>query len=317
MQPSDVRLLGMTLARLPTRIATGLRDGAGTAREIVQTVRRLLRDELPPPQLNGPRSRFDQPASHNRVFEGRLFTLEEFKALKNAAGVTLNDIAVALVSGAMRKYLLAHNELPSRTLLATMPVNMRARGGDTTQNNPVGSMQAALHTDIEDPRERVAAIRQSIDAGKMWIETPLVSIMNVAGVLPPAVAKPLWRTYVRNKLTRFLPLGQSTVITNVPGPPFPIYCAGARMHCMYPLGLVNPGLGLFHAVFSYGGKVSVSVLADRSQMPDPEFYRACLDAAWGELNEAFLREQAAETKPAAPARRKPKAKKPPVRKKPL
>jgi diacylglycerol O-acyltransferase len=94
---------------------------------------------------------------------------------------------------------------------------------------------------------------------------------------------------VRNKLTRFLPIGQSTVITNIPGPPFPIYCAGARMHCMYPLGLVNPGLGLFHAVFSYGGKVSVSVLADREQMPDPEFYRACLDAAWEELNEALLR----------------------------
>ena len=97
LQPSDVRLLGMTLARLPTRIAGGLREGAGTAREIVQTVRRLLRDELPPPQLNGPKSRFDQPAGHNRVFEGRLFTLDEFKALKNAAGVTLNDIAVALV----------------------------------------------------------------------------------------------------------------------------------------------------------------------------------------------------------------------------
>jgi diacylglycerol O-acyltransferase / wax synthase len=152
----------------------------------------------------------------------------------------------------------------------------------------VGSMQAALHTDIEDPRERVAAIKRSIDAGKMWIDTPLVSIMNVAGALPPAVAKPLWRSYVRNKLTRFLPIGQSTVITNIPGPPFPIYCAGARMHCMYPLGLVNPGLGLFHAVFSYGGKVSVSVLADREQMPDPEFYRACLDAAWEELVEALM-----------------------------
>jgi len=201
----------------------------------------------------------------------------------------------------MRKYLLAHNELPGETLLATMPVNMRARGGDTALNNPVGSMQAALHTDIEDVRERVAAIKRSIDAGKMWIDTPLVSIMNVAGALPPAVAKPLWRTYVRNKLTRFLPLGQSTVITNIPGPPFPIYCAGAKMHCMYPLGLVNPGLGLFHAIFSYGGKVSVSVLADREQMPDPEFYRACLDAAWEELGEALITVPAEDSPQAPPA----------------
>jgi hypothetical protein len=127
------------------------------------------------------------------------------------------------------------------------------------------------------------------------------------------VAKPLWRTYVRNKLTRFLPLGQSTVITNIPGPPFPIYCAGARMHCMYPLGLVNPGLGLFHAVFSYGGKVSVSVLADREQMPDPEFYRACLDAAWEELVEALLSVPVEEPVQTVPSRIKRKARRPSVK----
>ena len=304
LQPSDIRLLGMTLARLPERVAGTLKGSAAAARGIVQTARRLLRNELPPAQLNGPKTRFDQPAGHNRVFEGRLFGLEEFKALKNAAGVTINDIAVALVAGSMRKYLLAHNELPAESLLATMPVNMRTRGGDTeANNNKVGSMQASLHTNIADPRERVAAIKKSLDDGKLWIDTPLVSIMNIPGALPPLIAKPLWRNYVSNKLTRFLPLGQSTVITNIPGPPFPIYCAGAKLHCMYPLGLINPGLGLFHAVFSYGGNMSVSVLADREQMPDPEFYRSCLDAAWEELVEALLKMPEPQPAPAAPRRK--------------
>jgi hypothetical protein len=94
-------------------------------------------------------------------------------------------------------------------------------------------------------------------------------------------------------------MGQATVITNVPGPPFPVYCAGAKLVSMYPLGLINPGLGLFHAVFSYGGNVSVTILADRDQMPDPEFYRECLDAAWDELNEALL--GSSRRKQAAPA----------------
>jgi WS/DGAT/MGAT family acyltransferase len=312
LQPSDIRLLGMTLLKLPARVAGAVKGGGGLVGELASMGARLWREELPPAQLDSPKIRFDQPVGHNRVFEGRLFRLDEFKALKNAAGCTINDIAVALVSGTMRKYLMAHNELPEQSLIASMPVNMRTRVGDNEDNNQVGAMSAKLHTDIADPVERLRAIKKSLDEAKAWIDTPLVNVMKIPGALPPAIAKPIWRTYVRNRLTRYLPMGQATVITNVPGPPFPVYCAGAKLVSMYPLGLINPGLGLFHAVFSYGGNISVTILADRDQMPDPEFYRQCLDAAWEELNVALL----GKAQSAKPARRKAPARKAPARKTP-
>ena len=288
LQPSDVRLLGKSLLRTGTRLVSTVRGTAQLVGGLASMARRMLGDELPPAQLSSPKSRFDQPVGHNRVFEATQFTLDEIKALKNAADVTVNDICVAIVAGAMRQYLLAHNELPEESLAASMPVNMRSRVGETQDNNQVGAMQAQLHTNIKDPLERLRAIKKSLDDAKAYIDTPLVRIVGLPGALPPAIAKPLARAYVRNKLTRYLPMGQATVITNVPGPPFDLYCAGARMVTYYPLGLINPGLGLFHAIFSCAGKVAISITGDRDQMPDPEFYRECLEASYEELRQALL-----------------------------
>lgn len=102
------------------------------------------------------------------------------------------------------------------------------------------------------------------------------------------ISRRVARFYLDNELTRRLPLGVATVITNIMGPPFPVYCAGAQLVQYHPLGLLNPGLGLFHAVFSCAGKVSIGVLADSDQMPDPEFYRQCIDSAYQELRVALL-----------------------------
>ena len=125
------------------------------------------------------------------------------------------------------------------------------------------------------------------------------------GMLPPLVSKPIAATYVRNRLTRLMPLGVATVITNIMGPPFPVYCAGAQLVRFYPLGLINPGLGLFHAVFSLTGKVSISVTADRDQLPDPEFYRECIEASYDELRAALLSAPAAQPRKRRARRRAP------------
>jgi len=307
---SDVRLLGQTLVRaLPDAIERA-RGTASVLGRFARMAVKMLRDELPPAQMQGPKTRFDEPVGPNRVFEATLFELDELKELKNAAGLTLNDVVVAIVAGALRKYLLAHNELPGEPLIASMPVNMRTRVGDNQDNNQVGAMTACIHTDIADPVERLHAIKKSMDDAKAYIDTPLTEASKVMGILPPLLSKPLAAAYVRNKLTRLLPLGVATVITNVPGPPFPLYCAGAQLVRFFPLGLINPGLGLFHAVFSCGGKASVGITADRDQLPDPEFYRSCIESSYAELRHALLEKRGAQRPAALPAVR---AAKPPKR----
>ena len=96
----------------------------------------------------------------------------------------------------------------------------------------------------------------------------------------------------RNELSRFIPMNVSTCISNVPGPDFPLYCAGARMVDYYGLGVLTPGMGIFHLVFSYAGKVTLSVLADRDIMPDPENYHDFLVQSYEELYAAALGPQA-------------------------
>ena len=288
VQPSNMSLLGRTLLRTGPRVSSSVKGLARTVGGLGSMVKRIVSKELPPLQVQAPKIRFDQPVGRNRVFEARQFDLNDFKEMKNAAGLTINDIAVAVVAGAMRRYLLAHDELPEESLLASMPVNLRSRVGETGDNNQVGAMTAMLHTNIEDPAERLRAIKKSLDDAKEYIDTPMTNVVGLAGSVPPLIAKTITRAYVRRKLTRHLPMGQATVITNVPGPSTPLYCAGARLVSYFPLGLINPGLGLFHAVFSYGGKISISITADRDQMPDPQFYRKCLDDSYEELHTALL-----------------------------
>ena len=142
----------------------------------------------------------------------------------------------------------------------------------------------SLHTDIQDPLERIKAISVSSDLAKKDGEvSPMVDVLRLVGAVSPAVAKTAAGIWSRNHLSRHLPVNISTVVTNVPGPNFDLYCTGARLVDYYGLGVLTPGMGIFHAVFSYADKVTLSVLADRDIIPDPEFYHDCLVASYEEL----------------------------------
>ena len=183
-----------------------------------------------------------------------------------------------------------------------MPLNMRTRRGATEENNQVGSVFASLHTDIADPLERIIAIRQSTENAKLSGEaSPMVDALKLAGVFSPVISKSVARFWARNELSRHIPMNISTCISNVPGPDFPLYCAGARMVDYYGLGVLTPGMGIFHLVFSYFGKITLSVLADRNIMPDPEFYHDCLVAAYEELYAAAIKLGPGKPKSAAVA----------------
>jgi WS/DGAT/MGAT family acyltransferase len=263
---------------------------ARSARGLGKYAYDIARKELPAPDISAPKTILNKPVGPHRVFDAAEFPLEGFKDIKNAVGVTVNDVALGVIGGALQRYLVAKGEAPATGSLSTaMPLNMRTRRGSTEENNQVGSVFSSLHTDITDPLERLAAIKASTEEAKVSGEaSPMVDALKLAGVLSPFISKSVAGFWSRNQLSRHIPLNISTCISNVAGPNFPLYCAGAKMVDYYGLGVLTPGMGIFHLVFSYSGKLSLSVLADRDIMPDPEFYHDCLVAAYEELYAAAI-----------------------------
>lgn len=257
----------------------------------------IARKEIPAPDISAPKTILNRAVGPHRVFDAAEFPLDGFKQIKAATGVTLNDVALAVIGGALQRYLEAKDEAPQEgSLAAAIPLNMRTRRGTTDDNNQVGSVFASLHTDIADPLERLAAINEgTAEAKRSGEASPMVDALMLAGVLSPAVSRTAARFWARNELSQYIPMNVSTCISNVAGPDFPLYCAGARMVDYYGLGVLTPGMGIFHLVFSYAGKLTLSVLADRNIMPDPELYHDCLVASYDELSRAALNPGGTET----------------------
>jgi len=289
-----------------------LRTGAELGRYAID----VARNEIPAPDVSAPKTILNRPVGPHRVFDAAEFPLQGFKDIKNAAGVTLNDVALGIIGDALLRYLIGHGEAPTEgSLAAAVPLNMRTRREVSDDNNQVGSIFTSLHTDIEDPLERLAAIRASTEEAKRFGESsPMVDTLKIAGAFSPALTRPVAGFWARHALSTYLPVNVSTCISNVAGPDFPLYCAGARMVDYFGLGVLTPGMGIFHLVFSYSGKVTLSVLADRDIMPDPEAYHDCLVAAYEQLyrsacpaSEAVVLESDKRRRPARKAAAKGRA----------
>ena len=277
----------------------------------------IMRKEIPAPDVSAPKTVLNKSVGPHRVFEAAEFPLDGFKDIKNAADVTVNDVALGVIGGALQRYLEAKGEAPEEgSLAAALPLNMRTRRGVTEDNNQVGSVFASLHSDISDPMERLAAVKQSTEEAKLSGEaSPMVDAMMLAGILSPAITKSAAGFWARNELSRYIPMNVSTCISNVAGPDFPLYCAGAKMVDYYGLGVLTPGMGIFHLVFSYAGKLTLSVLADRDIMPDPELYHDCLVASYEELYGAAVPKSSSGKSKAAKARVKSPKRKAPAKRK--
>jgi WS/DGAT/MGAT family acyltransferase len=314
-EPSDIGLLGRALFNkvvdAPSEIGGALRLGT----DMLRTVMRIRGGDLPDFTAGGPKTRFDEPVSPHRVFNALSLDLDEVKEIKNLSGTTINDVVVTVVAGAIREYLLGKDELPDEPCAVGIPVDMRKRKGVTDDANQIGNIIAEIHTNVADPVERLQEVAASIEESKQFIDTPLVDLTKISGYFSPIIAKTAANLYVDRELTRYLPIGNCGIVTNIVGAPVQLYCAGAKLSHYHCLGLLTPGVGLCHAVFSMNNEMSISFLADRKAIPDPEVYLKCIEDSWAELKEAVLsaamphrtstnRSKAADVIPAKRRRRK-------------
>ena len=249
---------------------------------MAKTVFGIATKKLPPAPALSPKTRFNNPVGPHRVFEACLFKLEDFKFISKTTETTINDVAITMVAGAIRNYLKHHEELPKESLSCMIPVDVSGRG-ESVENNKIGATICNIHTDIENSLNRLYAVSASTKESKQFVDTPLAEMARIPGILNPWISKIATRLYAEKKLTQRMPMGSCGAITNVVGPRIVLYSAGAKLVNYYCTGLLTPGVGMFQAIFSMNENISFSVLADRDIMPDPEFYKQCLQDELQEL----------------------------------
>ena len=218
------------------------------------------------PSSTAPQTPFNGPITPHRRFAFGKLPLKKVKKVKDKHGATVNDVVMALCAGALRRWLIDHDALPEDPLLAMVPVSVRAEGEDGEFGNQVSAMTAALPTDVADPVERLKRMHAEMQIAKEEHEAlPAHLLQDVVNFTPPSVLGVANRV-VNRLVDRGSPF--NVVISNVPGPQFPLYSLGVELEGNYPLSAIAPGVGLNMTVMSYNGGVDVGLLADREMVPD-------------------------------------------------
>lgn len=233
-----------------------------------------------------PDTRFNQQVTPHKVFEGATFNLDEIKKMRlKVEGATINDVVLAISSGAVRLYLNKHKELPKDSLIAMAPVNMRSREGEEVNpGNNISAMTVKIWSNIVDPLERLEKIRDTTretKAAKSGLSARVMTdiTQHIPGVTMAGVARILTNP-------RFTPKLNNMMVSNVPGPQMETFMNGARLTHQYGMAPISHGMGLFITALSYNGALSFSVVSDRKIMPDIAFFRECIEKSFGQYRDA-------------------------------
>lgn len=258
---------------------------------------------------NIPRTRFNRNVSPHRVVDALRVSFEDVRSIKNAfPPVTVNDVALSIVGGALRQYLLAKDELPEPSLAALAPINIRTEDKKGAAGNEVSQMTVLLRTDIADPKERLLAVNESTRNAKeltnaIGAKTMTDYLQFTPSTLTAAAARLSSSLSLMNRVTPFY----NCVVTNVPGPRIPLYFCGAKMQVSFPTGPAIDSVGLFQAISTYCDEFTITFSACREMLPDPEVYAQCLRDSLAALLEASKHVSAASpaaSKPRAPRKAK-------------
>ena len=265
-------------SRSAPRAATEMRN----AIEVWAAVRQwdLEHPEVAVPGTFGaPRTPFNQPISARRAVRFTGTTLDALDKLRRDTGSTVNDVVLAIVGGALRRYLLRERALPASQLLAMVPVSTRERQA-ATGGNQLSALITTLATDVADPVERLARVTRVTNVVKRrHDETGLGSLVGLTDVVPPRTGQAVARLAGQLGFSRWGPLAYNVVVSNVPGPDVPFYCNGALVESAYPMGPISDASAINVTVVSYRRQLTFGLVACPDVVPDIDQLRDDIDAS--------------------------------------
>jgi len=240
-------------------------------------------------QLISPSTVLNKSISSERSFAGVSVSLTQAKAIAKQSGGKLNDVVMALSSGVLRRYLIGHGALPSRSLTAAVPISLREEG-NTEANNQVFGMVCSLASNIEDPKARLEAIiAQSVKSKEMShpLRALMPSVSNISMLGAPMVVQVLALLYSRSNLSDVLPPAANVTISNVPGPRQTLYAVGAELLHIYPVSIATHGLALNITVQSYRDQLDFGFIAGANIIPNVQELADMLPEELATLSEAY------------------------------
>lgn len=300
-EPSAVTLLArsaVSVARHPLRLA---RLSADLIRSLPAMANSPGRPRLPgldrfiprrgrsamssAPPLIAPPTPFNKMLGPRRRCAFGNLPLAKVKQVKDFAGVTVNDVVMALCAGGLRNWLRDHNALPPGPLLAAVPVSIRAEHHEATEGNRLSKVLAPLPTNLSDPGERLRAVHEAMEAAKdQFSAMPTDLFSDIAQFSMPALTNQACRLANRLRLLeRISPL--NLFVSNVPGPTVDMYMGGSRLQAVYPMSTIADGQGLNITVLGSRGRLNVGIVADPDLVPDVE---ALMSAIIDELNLLYM-----------------------------
>lgn len=272
---------GAALLAAPWTAARATGDLVGLAPTLIRMAERSLREARATMPLQAPRSIFNVGITGARRFAAQSWSLERIKAVGKATGTTLNDVVLAMCSGALRAYLLELGALPDSPLIAMTPVSLRR--DDSSGGNAVASLLCNLGTDLDDPAERLAAVHASMCLGK-----DTLSGLNQlqATALSALTMAPVTATLLSGTASAVLPPAYNLVISNVPGPNVPLYFRGAQLQGIYPLSIPTNGQALNITLTSYNGNLEFGLIGCRRRVPHLQRLLTHLEDSLADLEKA-------------------------------
>lgn len=282
-EPGDVSLVLDSMTTLVRQPVRGIRSTQ-------RLVRAVLRDQLNRRDgavtsfSDAPSTFLNSTVTPHRKAELVDLSLKDIKAVKNATGTTVNDVILAACGGALHRYLDKLGDLPDEPLVAMVPLSTRPEEEKGSLGNQVSVMFSTLATDLDDPLDRLQVIHEAMAGAKeQHHAVGAATLTDWTEIGGPTLAAVAGRVVSRLGVNQRLRGGGNVVISNIPGPPFPLYVAGGTIEAIYPLGPVADGSALNITLMSYLDRLHVGLSADRDVVPDLPSLAASLQLAVDEL----------------------------------